>query len=201
MGASRTAQTVSDPEEDNAMPSCASWCRVRGEALIVGTVLWRRLVASPGSRCFRGAFRGQRLKGRGRVMLLAADRTMKGMRGGRIGMQSLETQCDVQACPDVRTGRVQEPLEAVIRIHQQAQVFQGKEAPHPVDAGCGSYGGGLGGENGGVDSVHTFGFEPGRTGAGLARIPYVSAGVRCFRGLEPGSSPTSGTVFSLFRGF
>ena len=79
-------------------------------------------------------------------------------------------------------------------------MFQGKEAPHPVDAGA-AVGGGRGWEEWGVDSVHTLGPGLGLTGAGLARIPYVSAGVQCLQGLEPGSSPTSGTVFSLFRGF
>lgn len=59
----------------------------------------------------------------------------------------------------------------------------------------------LEGEIGGVDSVHTLSHGLGRTGAGLARIPYVSAGAQCLQGLETGSSPTSGTVFSLFRGF
>jgi hypothetical protein len=53
----------------------------------------------------------------------------------------------------------------------------------------------LAGRIGGVDSVHTLGHGLGRTGAGLARIPYASAGVQCLQGLEPGSSPTSGTCF------
>ena len=51
------------------------------------------------------------------------------------------------------------------------------------------------GRFGGVDSVHTLGRGLGRTGAGLGRIPYVLAGVQCLQGLEPGSSPTSGTCF------
>ena len=57
------------------------------------------------------------------------------------------------------------------------------------------------GRIGGVDSVHTLGHGLGRTGAGLGRIPYVSAGVQCLEGLEPGSSPTSGTAFPQVRGF
>ncbi|MCB5294392.1 hypothetical protein BJQ90_03859 [Arthrobacter sp. SO3] len=59
----------------------------------------------------------------------------------------------------------------------------------------------FGGEDQGVDSVHTSGCGLGRTRAGLARTRHVSAGVPCLQGLESGSSPTSGTVFSLFRGF
>jgi hypothetical protein len=47
--------------------------------------------------------------------------------------------------------------------------------------------------------VHTLGFGLGRTGAGLARIGDVCGGVAEIQGLEPGSSPTSGT-FSHVRG-
>lgn len=51
--------------------------------MIVGAVLWRRLVAPLGFRCFRVALRvrGQRPKGRCPVMKRSADRTMKGMKG------------------------------------------------------------------------------------------------------------------------
>ncbi len=51
------------------------------------------------------------------------------------------------------------------------------------------------GGNGGVDNVHTFALEEGRTSVGLARIPHVFAGSQCLQGLEDSSSPTSGTVF------
>jgi hypothetical protein len=73
--------------------------------------------------------------------------------------------------------------------------------PQPVDVGCGCLGEALVGRFGGVDSVHTLGHGLGRTGVGLARIPYVWAGDQCLQGLEPGSSPTSGTVFPQVRGF
>jgi hypothetical protein len=53
----------------------------------------------------------------------------------------------------------------------------------------------------GVHNVHTLGFGSCRTGAGLARIAEDFGGAAEIQGLEPGSSPTSGTVFSLFRGF
>jgi hypothetical protein len=49
--------------------------------------------------------------------------------------------------------------------------------------------------------VHTLGFGSGLSGAGLARIAEVCGGGAEIQGMEPGSSPTSGTVFSLFRGF
>ena len=57
------------------------------------------------------------------------------------------------------------------------------------------------GRIGGVDSVHTLGHGLGRTGAGLGRIAEVCGGVAEMQGLEPGSSPTSGTVFPQVRGF
>ena len=64
---------------------------------------------------------------------------------------------------------------------------------------CGRFGGAVGdaeaGKKEGVHNVHTLGFGSGRTGAGLGRIAYVSAGGRYLQGLEPGSSPTSGTCF------
>ena len=52
----------------------------------------------------------------------------------------------------------------------------------------------------GVHNVHTLGFGPGRTRAGLGRIGEEFGGVADFQGLEPGSSPTSGTVFPQVRG-
>ena len=56
------------------------------------------------------------------------------------------------------------------------------------------------GRKGGVHNVHTLGFGSGRTGAGLDRTAEVCGGMAEIQGLEPGSSPTSGTVFSLLRG-
>jgi hypothetical protein len=56
------------------------------------------------------------------------------------------------------------------------------------------------GKKEGVHNVHTLGFGLGRTGAGLGRIAEVFGGVVETQGLEPGLSPTSGTVFSLLRG-
>jgi hypothetical protein len=53
---------------------------------------------------------------------------------------------------------------------------------------------------GGVHNVHTLGFGSGRIGAGLGRIAEVCGGVADIQGLEPGSSPTSGTAFPLVRG-
>jgi hypothetical protein len=44
-------------------------------------------------------------------------------------------------------------------------------------------------------NVHTSGFEFGWTGLGRGCIGEVFGGVADFQGLEPGSSPTSGTCF------
>ena len=79
--------------------------------------------------------------------------------------------------------------------------ISGQRSAEPVNAGCRCLGEAFGGENWGVDSVHTSGLGLGLTGAGLGRIPYLSEGVQCLQGLEPGSSPTSGTVFPQVRGF
>ena len=57
------------------------------------------------------------------------------------------------------------------------------------------------GSKGGVHKVHTLGFGSGRTGAGLGRIAEVCGGAAEIQGLEPGSSPTSGTVFPQVRDF
>ena len=53
----------------------------------------------------------------------------------------------------------------------------------------------------GVHNVHTWGFGFGCTGFRLGRIGDVFGGGAVFQGLAPGSSPTSGTVFSPLRGF
>ena len=134
-------------------------------------------------------------------MRLSDIRTMKGMKGGGIAMQSLETQCAVRAWRLVRRERGLDPVAVEVDLLRQEQVFQGEEAPRPANAGCGLLGEAFARGNWGVDSVHTLGHGLGRTGAGLARIPHVSAGSQCLQGLEFGSSPTSGTVFSHFSGY
>jgi hypothetical protein len=55
---------------------------------------------------------------------------------------------------------------------------------------------------GGKEAVHivrTLAVGLGRTGAGSGRTRHVLGSSQCFRGPEPGSSPTSGT-FSHVRG-
>ena len=115
-------------------------------------------------------------------------------------MRSPVTQCAVRARSRVLNERVQDQVSAEVELLQQDLVFLGTEAPHPVDPGCGCLGEAFVGRFGGVDSVHTLGRGLGRTGAGLARIPHVSAGSQCLQELESGSSPTSGTVLPQVRG-
>ena len=134
-------------------------------------------------------------------MRLPADRTMKRMKGGGVVMQSLETRCALRACPRVRTERGQDPVAAEVELIQQDQVFQGKEAPHPVDAGCGSLLGGLWWGELGVWTVSTLWVcGLGRTGAGLGRIAYVCGGVPVFARAGIRFESHLGHVFSLFRG-
>ena len=74
-------------------------------------------------------------------------------------------------------------------------------APRP-DGRLGSpVGGAEVGKKEGVHNVHTLGFGSGRTGAGLGRIAEVFGGVADIQGLEPGSSPTSGTCFPCSGAF
>ena len=109
-------------------------------------------------------------------------------------MESLDTQRAVRACPRLGNRRGQDPVAAAVELLQQDQVFRAKKCRTLSMRGAAVWGR-LWWGSGGVDSVHTLGLGLGRTGAGLGRIPHVSAGVQCLQGLEPGSSPTSGTCF------
>ena len=50
-----------------------------------------------------------------------------------------------------------------------------------------------------LDNVHTLRLGLDRTAVGPPRIAYVSGSPQCLQGLEPGSSPTLGTVFPQVR--
>jgi len=67
-------------------------------------------------------------------------------------------------------------------------------APRPGGRFGSPAGGAEAGKKEGVHNVHTLGFGSGRTSAGLGRITHVRGGVAEIQALEPGSSPTSGTV-------
>ncbi|MDP9696646.1 UNVERIFIED_ORG: hypothetical protein J2X79_004229 [Arthrobacter globiformis] len=69
-------------------------------------------------------------------------------------------------------------------------------------SGCSiSLGGAQSGKKEGVHNVHTSGFGFGCIGGGLVRTGDVFGGVAGFQGLEPGSSPTSGTCFRRSAAF
>ena len=116
-------------------------------------------------------------------------------------MQCLETQCAVRAFPGVRNERNQDPVAVDVDLLQQDQVCRAKKRRTLSVRGAAAWGRPSVVRSGGVDSVHTLGVGLGCTGAGLGRIRHVRAGVQYLQGLEPGSSPTSGTVFPQFRGF
>ena len=117
-------------------------------------------------------------------------------------MQSLETQCAVRAWRVVGNERGQDPVAYGVDLLRQDQVFRGgEEAARLSMQGAAIWRRPLEGRIGGVDNVHTLGRGLGHTGAGPARTRHVSGGVQCLQALEPGSSPTSGTVFPQFRGF
>jgi hypothetical protein len=74
-------------------------------------------------------------------------------------------------------------------------LFFGETDPRPVGRLSSVVGGAESGQSEGVHNVHTLGFGSGPAGAGLGRIAEVFGGVADIQGLEPGSSPTSGTCF------
>jgi hypothetical protein len=72
---------------------------------------------------------------------------------------------------------------------------QDSELPRPLEGECGSCSKLFRiCQKGGVAIVPIFGFEFGRTSAGLARIAYVFWTSQCFQGPECSSSPTLGTA-------
>ena len=109
-------------------------------------------------------------------------------------MESPEADHAVPHAQDSATGAGGTRLQPPLNFSSRIKSFQGSEVPRPVDVGCGCLRG-LVGRIEGVDSVHTLGHGLGRTVGGLARIAEVFGGVADIQGLEPGSSPTSGTCF------
>jgi hypothetical protein len=111
-------------------------------------------------------------------------------------MQCLETQCSVRAFPGVRNERGQDPVAVDVDLLQQDQVFQGKEAPHSVTAGCGCLGEAFGGEKWGCGQCPHFGCLTGlywcRTGPDSA----CSGGSPVFAG--PGTRFESHLGHSVF---
>ena len=84
-------------------------------------------------------------------------------------------------------------------VTEACSSFFGEIDPRPVGRLAAWWGAEVGKKEG-VHNVHTLGLGSGRTGAGPGRIAEVFGGVADIQGLEPGSSPTSGTVFPQVRG-
>ena len=94
-------------------------------------------------------------------------------------MQSLETYCAVRACPGGRTERGQDPVAAAGELLRQEQVFQGKEAPRPVTAGCSCLGEASGGEKWGCGQCPHFGSRTGPYSVCFGGSPvFAGAGTR-----------------------
>ena len=144
--------------------------------------------------------RGDGSEGLRPVMRLSTLQTMKGINGGGTDMKSLAIKSPAWHAQQSPTSEgMTRPLPVV--ESDGRVIYVDTEKCRTLSMRVRLFGGRpLVGRIGGVDSVHTFGHGLGRTGAGLGRIPYVSAGVQCLQGLESGSSPTSGTAFPQVRG-
>jgi hypothetical protein len=141
--------------------------------------------------------RDQRLKGRRPVMLRSADRIMISLKGGDVGMESLEAGHAVLHAQDSAPGAGGTRLQPRLNSPAGSTLFWATKCRTLSMRGAAVWGRPVVGRSGGVDSVHTLGRGLGRTGVGLGRIADVSWSCQCLEGLEPGSSPTSGTVLSL----
>ena len=132
-------------------------------------------------------------------MQRSADRIMNGLKGGDLVMESREAEHAVLHAQDSATGVGMTRLQPRLFLSSRIRFFRAKKG-RTLSMRVRQFGEALVGRWG-VDSVHTFGVGLGRASVGLARIPYVSAGVQCLQGLEPGSSPTSGTCFPCSGAF
>ena len=108
-------------------------------------------------------------------------------------MESQDAEHAVPHAQDSATGAGRTRLQPQLNFSSRIKFLRAKKRRTLWMRGAAVWGPGWG--IGGVDSVQTLGLGLGRTGAGLGRIPYVSAGGPCLQGLEPGSSHTSGTCF------
>ncbi len=115
-------------------------------------------------------------------------------------MKTPATKSAARAARDSSNECGHDRLTTRMQLSGRINFLRTKKNRTPSMRGCGSGREAFDAKIGGVDSVHTLGFGLVRTSAGLGRIPHVWAGVQCLQGLEPGSSPTSGTVFPQVRG-
>jgi hypothetical protein len=111
---------------------------------------------------------------------------------GAFASTAIPVALNVNNGPSVRRNRGRLMLR-LTGIRFRTAPAQNSEQPHP---GFGEWGrDALNWPIWGVYIVHTLGVGSGRMWVGSGRIPYVSGGVQCLRGLECSSSPTSGTCF------
>ena len=129
------------------------------------------------------------------------DRIMNGLKGGDVVMESLEAEHAVRLARDSATSG-QDPVVAAVELPEleQDEVFQGKEAPHPVDAGCGCLGESFGGENWGCGQCPHFGSRTGPYGRRTGPDSVCLGGSPVFARAGTRFESHRGHVFSLFRG-
>ena len=81
-------------------------------------------------------------------MQRSANRFMNDLKGGEVVMESLEAEQAVRRAREPGNERGQDPVAVEVGLLRQDQVFQCKEAPHPVNAGSGCLGEAFGGKIG-----------------------------------------------------
>jgi hypothetical protein len=92
-------------------------------------------------------------------------------------MRSLATDSPARSAQEPAMSEGMTRLLPHVESYGFFNIVETEKCRTPSMRGCGWVP--LAGRIGGVDSVHTLGHGLGRTGAGLGRIPYVSAGGPC----------------------
>jgi len=127
-------------------------------------------------------------------MRLSTLPIMKGMNGGGIVMRRLATDSPARSAQEPPMSEGMTRLLPLVELSGSFNFIE-TEKRRTRSMRVRLFGRALAGQDRGVDSVHTLGLGLGRTGAGPGRIGEVFGGVADIQGLEPGSSPTSGTCF------
>lgn len=98
-------------------------------------------------------------------------------------MKSLEAQWAARPAEESATRVGMTPLRPGGDSPGRIDFLRTNKGRALLDSGCGNWRGAFDVEKWGVDSVHTLGLRLGRTGAGLGRIPHISAGIQCLQRL------------------
>jgi hypothetical protein len=133
-------------------------------------------------------------------MQRSADRIMNGSEVGDVVMESLEAEHALRRAREPANERGRDPDAATVKLLQQDLTFLGKEAPHPVDAGCGSLGEAFGGENLGCGQCPHFGSRTVPYRCRIGPDSVCLGGSAVFAGAGTRFESHLGHVFSLFRG-